>query len=69
MKSKLPEVLMNHFEYRNGEMFAEDVPVKRAKKWARRLMFSLATLKRRVFDQAFAKFHISSVFPSRPIPT
>jgi diaminopimelate decarboxylase len=50
---------MNHFEYRNGEMFAENVPVKRI---AREVgtpayVYSLATLKRhfRVFDQAFAK--------------
>ena len=64
---------MNHFEYRNGEMFAEDVPVKRIAKevGTPAYVYSLATLKRhfRVFDQAFAKFHISSVFPSRPIPT
>lgn len=50
---------MNHFTYRNGEMFAEDVPLKRI---AREVgtpayVYSLATLKRhyRVFDQAFAK--------------
>jgi diaminopimelate decarboxylase len=50
---------MNHFEYRNGEMFAEDVPLKRI---AREVgtpayVYSLATLQRhfRVFDQAFAK--------------
>jgi diaminopimelate decarboxylase len=50
---------MNHFEYRNGEMFAENVPVKRI---AREVgtpayVYSLATLQRhfRVFDQAFAK--------------
>ena len=50
---------MNHFEYRNGEMFAEGVAVKRI---AREVgtpayIYSLATLKRhyRVFDQAFAK--------------
>jgi diaminopimelate decarboxylase len=49
---------MNHFEYRNGEMFAEGVAVKRI---AREVgtpayIYSLATLKRhyRVFDQAFA---------------
>lgn len=49
---------MNHFEYRNGEMFAERVPVKRI---AREVgtpayVYSLATLTRhfRVFDQAFA---------------
>lgn len=50
---------MNYFEYRNGEMFAEGVPLKRV---AREVgtpayVYSLATLKRhfRVFDQAFAK--------------
>ena len=50
---------MNHFEYRNGEMFAEAVPLERI---AREVgtpayVYSLATLKRhfRVFDQAFAK--------------
>src|SRR5918994_389742 len=50
---------MNHFEYRNGEMFEEAVAVKRI---AREVgtpayIYSLATLKRhyQVFDQAFAK--------------
>ena len=50
---------MNHFEYRNGEMFAEEVPLKRI---AREVgtpayVYSLATLKRhfQVFDQAFAQ--------------
>jgi diaminopimelate decarboxylase len=50
---------MNHFEYRNGEMYAEGVAVKRI---AREVgtpayIYSLATLKRhyQVFDQAFAK--------------
>jgi diaminopimelate decarboxylase len=50
---------MNHFEYRDGELFAEQVPVKRI---AREVgtpayIYSLATLRRhyRVFDQAFAK--------------
>lgn len=50
---------MNYFEYRNGEMFAENVPVKQI---AREVgtpayVYSLATLKRhfRVFDQAFAR--------------
>ena len=49
---------MNHFEYRNGEMFAEAVPLKRI---AREVgtpayIYSLATLRRHynVFDQAFA---------------
>ena len=49
---------MNHFEYRNGEMFAEDVPVKRIEEVGTpAYVYSLATLKRhfRVFDQAFAK--------------
>jgi len=50
---------MNHFEYRNGEMFAEGVALKRI---AREVgtpayVYSLATLKRhfKVFDQAFSK--------------
>lgn len=50
---------MHHFEYRDGEMFAEAVPVRRI---AREIgtpayVYSLATLRRhyRVFDQAFAK--------------
>jgi diaminopimelate decarboxylase len=50
---------MHHFEYRNGEMFAEGVALTRI---AREVgtpayVYSLATLKRhyRVFDQAFAK--------------
>ena len=50
---------MNHFEYRNGELYAEGVAVKRI---AREVgtpayIYSLATLKRhyQVFDQAFAK--------------
>lgn len=50
---------MNHFEYRNGEMFAEGVPVKRIAKevGTPAYIYSLATLKRhyQVFDQAFAK--------------
>jgi diaminopimelate decarboxylase len=50
---------MNHFEYRNGEMFAEDVPVKRIAKevGTPAYVYSLATLKRHfeVFDRAFAK--------------
>jgi len=50
---------MNFFEYRNGEMFAEAVPVKRIAKeiGTPAYVYSLATLKRhfRVFDQAFAK--------------
>ena len=50
---------MNHFEYRNGEMFAEGVALERI---AREVgtpayVYSLATLKRhfKVFDQAFSK--------------
>lgn len=50
---------MNHFEYRNGEMFAEGVPVKRIAKevGTPAYVYSLATLQRhfRVFDQAFSK--------------
>ena len=50
---------MNHFEYRSGEMFVEDVPVKRIAKevGTPAYVYSLATLKRhfRVFDEAFAK--------------
>jgi len=51
--------MMNHFEYRNGEMFAEGVPVKRIAKevGTPAYVYSLATLRRhfRVFDQAFSK--------------
>ncbi|MFB3108225.1 MAG: diaminopimelate decarboxylase [Candidatus Binatia bacterium] len=50
---------MDFFEYKNGELFAEDVPVERI---AREVgtpayIYSLATLRRhfRVFDQAFKK--------------
>jgi diaminopimelate decarboxylase len=50
---------MNHFEYRDGELYAEGVAVRRI---AREVgtpayIYSLATLTRhyRVFDQAFAK--------------
>jgi diaminopimelate decarboxylase len=49
---------VNYFEYRNGEMFAEGVPLKRI---AREVgtpayVYSLATLRRhfRVFDEAFS---------------
>jgi len=49
---------MNHFEYRNGELFAEAVPLKQI---AREVgtpayVYSLATLKRhfKVFNEAFA---------------
>jgi len=48
---------MNHFEYRNRELFAEQVPVKRiaAEVGTPAYIYSLATLRRhfRVFDQAF----------------
>ena len=50
---------MNYFEYRNGEMFAESVPVKRIANevGTPAYIYSLATLKRhyQVFDRAFAK--------------
>jgi diaminopimelate decarboxylase len=50
---------MNHFEYRNGEMFAEQVPLKRIAQevGTPAYVYSLATLRRhfKVFDQAFAK--------------
>jgi diaminopimelate decarboxylase len=50
---------MHHFEYRNGEMFAEEVPVRRIAQQVGTpaYIYSLATLRRhfRVFDQAFAK--------------
>ena len=49
---------MNHFEYRNGEMFAEGVAVGRIAKevGTPAYVYSLATLKRhfQVFDRAFA---------------
>jgi diaminopimelate decarboxylase len=50
---------MNHFEYRNGEMFAEEVPLKRIAQevGTPAYVYSLATLKRhyQVFDQAFTQ--------------
>lgn len=50
---------MHHFEYRNGEMFAEQVPLKRIAQevGTPAYVYSLATLMRhfKVFDQAFAK--------------
>src|SRR4030095_2758880 len=50
---------MNHFAYRNGEMLAEEVPLKRIAKYVGTpaYVYSLATLKRhyKVFDHAFAK--------------
>lgn len=49
---------MNHFEYRDGEMFAEGVAIRRIAKeiGTPAYVYSLATLRRhfRVFDQAFA---------------
>jgi diaminopimelate decarboxylase len=49
---------VNYFEYRNGEMFAEGVPLKRIAQevGTPAYVYSLATLKRhfRVFDEAFA---------------
>ena len=50
---------MNHFQYRNREMFAEEVPLQRIAQevGTPAYVYSLATLKRhyRVFDEAFAK--------------
>ena len=50
---------MNHFTYRNGEMFAEEVALKRIAQevGTPAYVYSLATLQRhfKVFDQAFAK--------------
>jgi diaminopimelate decarboxylase len=50
---------MNHFHYRNREMFAEEVPLRRIahEVGTPAYIYSLATLKRhyKVFDQAFAK--------------
>ena len=50
---------MHHFEYRNGELCAEAVPLKKIAKevGTPAYVYSLATLRRhfRVFDQAFAK--------------
>src|SRR5919106_963665 len=50
---------MNHFQYRNREMFAEEVSLKRIAQevGTPAYIYSLATLKRhyRVFDEAFAK--------------
>ena len=62
---------MNHFEYRNGEIFAEDVLVKRNReKWARHYcQYSLATLKRHgILIRLLLKFHIVC-FSVKPIPT
>jgi diaminopimelate decarboxylase len=50
---------MDYFEYRNGELFAEEVPVKRIAQevGTPAYIYSLATLKRhfRVFDEAFSR--------------
>jgi diaminopimelate decarboxylase len=50
---------MHHFEYRNGEMHAEGVPLKRIAKevGTPAYIYSLATLRRhyQVFDRAFAQ--------------
>src|ERR1051325_5320317 len=50
---------MNYFEYRNGELFAESVPLRQIAKevGTPAYVYSLATLKRhfRVFDEACAK--------------
>jgi len=50
---------MNHFEYKNGEMFAEEVPLRRIAQevGTPAYVYSIATLRRhyRVFDQAFAR--------------
>jgi diaminopimelate decarboxylase len=50
---------MHHFEYRNGEMFAEGVPLARIAKevGTPAYVYSLATLRRhyQVFDRAFAE--------------
>lgn len=49
---------MNYFEYHNGEMFAEGVPLRRIAQevGTPAYVYSLATLKRhfRVFDEAFS---------------
>ena len=50
---------MHHFEYRSGELYVEEVPVRRiaGEVGTPAYIYSLATLRRhyRVFDQAFAK--------------
>lgn len=50
---------MNHFEYRNGELFAENVPLRRiaAEVGTPAYVYSLATLTRhfKVFNDAFAR--------------
>ena len=51
---------MDYFQDRNGELFAEEVPVRRiaGEVGTPAYIYSLATLRRhyRVFDQAFARF-------------
>ena len=50
---------MHYFEYRNGELYAEGVPIRRITREVGTpvYIYSLATLRRhfRVFDQAFAR--------------
>jgi len=50
---------MNHFEYKNGELFAEEVPLRRIAQevGTPAYVYSMATLRRhyRVFDEAFAR--------------
>ncbi len=50
---------MDHFEYRGGELFAEEVSVRRIAQevGTPAYIYSLATLKRhfRVFDEAFSR--------------
>ena len=50
---------MNHFEYKNGELFAEEVPLRRIAQevGTPAYVYSIATLRRhyRVFDEAFAR--------------
>lgn len=50
---------MNYFEYKNGELFAEEIPLRRIAQevGTPAYVYSMATLRRhyRVFDQAFAR--------------
>ena len=50
---------MNYFEYKNGELFAEEVPLRRIAQevGTPAYVYSIATLRRhyRVFDEAFAR--------------
>ena len=63
---------MNHFEYRNGEMFAEQVPLKRIAKevGTPAYVYSLATLKRhyRFSIRPSPKRGILCAFPSKRTP-